>query len=156
MEETLEKRFLEDIVSCRGILLKICRTYCREPEDRDDLFHGIVSNAWKSYSRFEGRSRSKLFRFQIERGFNGATMTGGTIHRRAFGFDAFDCFDGSRRIRSQCTHFTRYLLLRFFVRLPLVGIVTMPATHTQRLAVANIHDSQQVGVGRKTAKANSA
>ena len=69
-------------------------------------------------------------------------MTGGTIHRRAFGLDAFDCFDGGRRIRSQYTHFTRDLLLRFFVRLPLVGIVTMPATHTQRLAVANIHDGQ--------------
>ena len=65
MEETLEKRFLEDIVSCRGILLKICRTYCWEPEDRDDLYQEIVSNAWKSYSRFEGRSKFSTWLYRV-------------------------------------------------------------------------------------------
>jgi RNA polymerase sigma-70 factor (ECF subfamily) len=65
MQETLEKRFLEDIVSCRGILLKICRTYCWEPEDRDDLYQEIISNAWKSYPRFEGRSKFSTWLYRV-------------------------------------------------------------------------------------------
>lgn len=65
MEQTLEKRFLEDILGCRGILLKICRMYCPEVEDRDDLYQEIISNAWRSYPRFEGRSKFSTWLYRV-------------------------------------------------------------------------------------------
>lgn len=65
MDQTLEKRFLEDIVTCRGILLKICRMYCRDQDARDDLYQEIISNAWKSYPRFEGRSKFSTWLYRV-------------------------------------------------------------------------------------------
>jgi len=65
MDPTLEKRFLEDIIGCRGLLLKICRTYCPDQEDRDDLYQEIISNAWRSYPRFEGRSKFSTWVYRV-------------------------------------------------------------------------------------------
>lgn len=65
MREALEKRFLDDILSCRGILLKICRSYCRERDDQDDLYQEIISNAWKSYPKFEQRSKFSTWLYRV-------------------------------------------------------------------------------------------
>lgn len=65
MSEALEKRFMDDILSCRGILLKICRSYCLDRDDQDDLYQEIVSNAWKSYPRFEARSKFSTWLYRV-------------------------------------------------------------------------------------------
>jgi RNA polymerase sigma factor (sigma-70 family) len=59
------KEFSEQIHSHLGILHKICRTYKRDPDDRDDLFQEIVYNAWKSYPRFEGRSKFSTWLYRV-------------------------------------------------------------------------------------------
>lgn len=65
MEEALEKRFMDDIVSCRGILLKICRTYCPDPYNQHDLYQDIIVNAWNAYPRFEGRSKFSTWLYRV-------------------------------------------------------------------------------------------
>lgn len=65
MNDALEKRFLDDILSCRGILLKICRSYCRDRDDQEDLYQEIISNAWKSYPRFEQRSKFSTWLYRV-------------------------------------------------------------------------------------------
>lgn len=65
MTDDLEERFLRDIQSCRGILLKICRSYCRDRDDQDDLYQEIISNAWRSYRRFEHRSKFSTWLYRV-------------------------------------------------------------------------------------------
>ena len=65
MKEDLAREFSEQIHNHLGILHKICRTYKRDPDDRDDLFQEIVFNAWKSYPRFEGRSKFSTWLYRV-------------------------------------------------------------------------------------------
>jgi RNA polymerase sigma-70 factor (ECF subfamily) len=65
MSHDLEKRFMDDILSCRGILLKICRTYCPDRESQNDLYQDIVVNAWNAYGRFEGRSKFSTWLYRV-------------------------------------------------------------------------------------------
>lgn len=59
------KEFSEQISAHVGILHKICRSYKRDPDDRDDLFQEIVFNAWKSYPKFEGRSKFSTWLYRV-------------------------------------------------------------------------------------------
>lgn len=63
--DTLAKQFSEQISNHLGILHKICRTYKKDPDDRDDLFQEIVCNAWKSYPKFEGRSKFSTWLYRV-------------------------------------------------------------------------------------------
>jgi RNA polymerase sigma factor (sigma-70 family) len=65
MTDPLAKQFSEQISNHLGILHKICRTYKKDPDDRDDLFQEIVYNAWKSYPRFEGRSKFSTWLYRV-------------------------------------------------------------------------------------------
>ncbi len=65
MTDPLAKRFSEQVSDHVGILHKICRTYKKDPDDRDDLFQEIVYNAWKSYPRFEGRSKFSTWLYRV-------------------------------------------------------------------------------------------
>jgi RNA polymerase sigma-70 factor (ECF subfamily) len=61
----LAKEFSEQIYNHVGILHKICRTYKKDADDRDDLFQEIVYNAWKSYPKFEGRSKFSTWLYRV-------------------------------------------------------------------------------------------
>jgi RNA polymerase sigma-70 factor (ECF subfamily) len=65
MTDPLAKEFSEQIFNHLGILHKICRTYKKDADDRDDLFQEIVYNAWKSYPRFEGRSKFSTWLYRV-------------------------------------------------------------------------------------------
>src|ERR1043165_3892049 len=65
MTNPLAKQFSEQISNHLGILHKICRTYKKDPDDRDDLFQEIVYNAWKSYPKFEGRSKFSTWLYRV-------------------------------------------------------------------------------------------
>ena len=65
MTDDLERRFLEEILACKGILHKISRSYCHDRDDRDDLYQEIVANAWNSFSRFEGRSKFSTWLYRV-------------------------------------------------------------------------------------------
>lgn len=50
----------------RGIVLKIARGYCRDPEDRRDLVQDISAQAWRAFGRFDpARSRFSTWLYRI-------------------------------------------------------------------------------------------
>lgn len=65
MTDLLAKQFSEQISNHVGILHKICRTYKKDQDDRADLFQEIVYNAWKSYPKFEGRSKFSTWLYRV-------------------------------------------------------------------------------------------
>jgi RNA polymerase sigma factor (sigma-70 family) len=65
MTEGLSKEFSDQLVNHLGILHKICRTYKKDPDDRDDLFQEIIYNAWKSYPKFERRSKFSTWLYRV-------------------------------------------------------------------------------------------
>ncbi|HEX4050165.1 MAG TPA: RNA polymerase sigma factor [Steroidobacteraceae bacterium] len=49
----------------RRILLKVARSYCREPADREDLIQDILVALWRAYPAFQGRSQFSTWMYQI-------------------------------------------------------------------------------------------
>jgi RNA polymerase sigma factor (sigma-70 family) len=47
-----QTRFSQSIEQHRGILYAICRSYCPDRNDREDLAQEIVAQLWRSYPRF--------------------------------------------------------------------------------------------------------
>jgi RNA polymerase sigma factor (sigma-70 family) len=44
--------FLELLQANKGIIVKICKSYCTSKNDRDDLAQEIVFNLWKSFADY--------------------------------------------------------------------------------------------------------
>jgi RNA polymerase sigma-70 factor (ECF subfamily) len=51
----LEQEFATRIEAHRKIVYKVCRLYCADPADREDLAQEILMQLWRSYPRFDGR-----------------------------------------------------------------------------------------------------
>jgi RNA polymerase sigma-70 factor (ECF subfamily) len=49
----------------RGILFKVCNTYCRGHDDREDLAQEIVVQLWRSFPRFDERFRFSTWMYRI-------------------------------------------------------------------------------------------
>lgn len=60
-----EKEFLDLIEQNRGIIFKVIRLYVRHAEDERDLFQEILFQAWKSYPRFDGRSKFSTWLYRV-------------------------------------------------------------------------------------------
>ena len=60
-----EQNFTELIDQSRGIIFKVIRLYVRHPEDEKDLYQEIVFQAWKSFPRFEGRSKFSTWLYRV-------------------------------------------------------------------------------------------
>lgn len=65
MASELEHIFLNEIRQHQGILGKICWLYADSAEDRDDLRQEIMLQAWKSFPRFEGKSKFSTWLYQV-------------------------------------------------------------------------------------------
>jgi RNA polymerase sigma-70 factor, ECF subfamily len=61
----LEKEFLSLINEHQPILLKICRMYCDDKDDREDLFQEILVELWKSYPKFNGHSKFSTWMYRV-------------------------------------------------------------------------------------------
>jgi RNA polymerase sigma-70 factor, ECF subfamily len=61
----LEKEFLSLINEHQPILLKICRMYCDDKDDREDLFQEMLIELWKSYPRFNGKSKFSTWMYRV-------------------------------------------------------------------------------------------
>lgn len=48
-----------------GIILKVCRAYCRHKADREDLFQEIASRLWDAYPTFKGRSKASTWVYSV-------------------------------------------------------------------------------------------
>jgi RNA polymerase sigma factor (sigma-70 family) len=49
----------------KKILYKVCNSYCRERDSRDDLAQEIMIQMWRSFSRFDGRCRFSTWMYRI-------------------------------------------------------------------------------------------
>lgn len=66
MSTTADKKaFTELINSNKGIIYKICNSYCKNREDREDLAQDIIYNLWKAYPRFEVISKFSTWMYRI-------------------------------------------------------------------------------------------
>ncbi|MBX2914018.1 MAG: sigma-70 family RNA polymerase sigma factor [Cyclobacteriaceae bacterium] len=60
-----EKEFIALVNENRGIIYKVIRLYINQEEDTRDLYQEIVFQAWKSYPRFDGRSKFSTWLYRV-------------------------------------------------------------------------------------------
>lgn len=60
-----DQEFTRLIEENRGIIFKVIRLYVQHKEDEKDLFQEIIFQAWRSYPRFEGRSKFSTWLYRI-------------------------------------------------------------------------------------------
>ncbi len=61
----MQREFTDQLNQCRGIIYKVIRLYVNDAEDEKDLFQEIVFQAWKSYPRFDGRSKFSTWLYRV-------------------------------------------------------------------------------------------
>jgi RNA polymerase sigma-70 factor (ECF subfamily) len=65
MTTSEQERFQALLEEHKKILYKVCRSYCRNPGDRDDLAQEIVVQLWRSFRAFDGRARFSTWMYRI-------------------------------------------------------------------------------------------
>lgn len=60
-----QKEFLKLIEDNKGIIFKVIRLYINQREDEKDLFQEILFQSWKSYDRFNGRSKFSTWLYKV-------------------------------------------------------------------------------------------
>jgi RNA polymerase sigma factor (sigma-70 family) len=60
-----KQAFLELIQGNKGILIKICNSYCTNKNDRDDLAQEIVFNLWKAFANYTPDYKFSTWMYRI-------------------------------------------------------------------------------------------
>ena len=60
-----QERFQNLVEDHKKILYKVCRSYCRNPGDRDDLAQEIIVQLWRSFRSFDQRVRFSTWMYRI-------------------------------------------------------------------------------------------
>jgi len=60
-----QERFQALIEEHKKILYKICNTYCRNRDDREDLAQEILVQLWRSFGAFDARCRFSTWMYRI-------------------------------------------------------------------------------------------
>jgi RNA polymerase sigma factor (sigma-70 family) len=61
----LQERFQVLVDQHKRILYKICNSYCRNREDRDDLAQEIIIHLWRSFGKFDEHYRFSTWMYRI-------------------------------------------------------------------------------------------
>ena len=61
----LQERFQTRVDEHKKILYKVCNSYCRNRDDRDDLAQEIIIQLWRSFGRFDERYRFSTWMYRI-------------------------------------------------------------------------------------------
>src|SRR5450631_268947 len=61
----LQETFQHLVEEHKKILYKVCNSYCRERDSRDDLAQEIMIQLWRSFSKFDGRCRFSTWMYRI-------------------------------------------------------------------------------------------
>jgi RNA polymerase sigma factor (sigma-70 family) len=60
-----KEEFLRLIEKNKGIIIKICNSYCYNQHDREDLTQEIIYQLWKSGSRFKSESKFSTWMYRV-------------------------------------------------------------------------------------------
>jgi RNA polymerase sigma factor (sigma-70 family) len=61
----IQERFQKLIEEHKRILFKVCNSYCRNRDDREDLAQEIAIQLWRSFGTFDGRCRFSTWMYRI-------------------------------------------------------------------------------------------
>ena len=61
----LQERFQTLVDEHKKILYKVCNSYCRNRDDREDLAQEIVIQLWQSFGSFDERYRFSTWMYRI-------------------------------------------------------------------------------------------
>ncbi len=61
----LQERFAALIDEHKRILFKVCNSYCREGEERDDLAQEIIVQLWRSFPTYDQRLRFSTWMYRV-------------------------------------------------------------------------------------------
>jgi RNA polymerase sigma-70 factor (ECF subfamily) len=61
----LQERFQTVVDQHKKILYKVCNSYCRNRDDRDDLTQEIIIQLWRSFGKFDERYRFSTWMYRI-------------------------------------------------------------------------------------------
>jgi RNA polymerase sigma factor (sigma-70 family) len=61
----LQDRFQALVDAHKKILYKVCNSYCRNRDDRDDLAQEIIIQLWRSFGTFDDRYRFSTWMYRI-------------------------------------------------------------------------------------------
>jgi RNA polymerase sigma factor (sigma-70 family) len=61
----LQEQFQTLVDRHRNILYKICHSYCRDRDSREDLAQEILVQLWRTFGRFDGRCRFSTWMYRI-------------------------------------------------------------------------------------------
>ena len=65
MQPELAQQFSQQIAASHRIVLKICRMYGLDQEDRDDLRQEILLNAWRAFPQFRGEAKFSTWLYKV-------------------------------------------------------------------------------------------
>ena len=65
MSEDLEHKFLNLIEENSGIIYKVTRLYAADLNDEKDLRQEVIYQAWRSFSRFDSRSKFSTWLYKV-------------------------------------------------------------------------------------------
>ena len=60
-----KQAFLRLVEDNKGIIIKICNSYCRDKSDREDLAQEIIYQLWKSVNRFNDSHKFSTWMYRV-------------------------------------------------------------------------------------------
>lgn len=60
-----DNEFTRLIKENKGIIYKICNSYCSDKDDRDDLAQEIIYNLWKSFEKYNAEFKFSTWMYRI-------------------------------------------------------------------------------------------
>ncbi|HZF63712.1 MAG TPA: sigma-70 family RNA polymerase sigma factor [Chitinophagaceae bacterium] len=60
-----EQEFIEIVNQNRALIYKVCNLYCRDPEQRKDLFQEVVLQLWKSFPGFKKQAGHSTWIYRV-------------------------------------------------------------------------------------------
>lgn len=57
--------FVEIIEKNKGIIFKVCNTYCKDSEDQKDLAQDIIIELWKSFDKYDSKYKFTTWMYRI-------------------------------------------------------------------------------------------
>ena len=61
----LQERFQNLVDEHKKILYKVCNSYCRNRDDREDLAQEIIVQLWRSFASFDEHSRFSTWMYRV-------------------------------------------------------------------------------------------